>query len=184
MRCFISLEIPENIRTAIFHLFEKLKESKLVYGKFVHEENMHLTLRFLGKVSEEKITLLKEELSKIDFRQFPVETGKIGFFPNEKHIQILWIELIASEIESLKKEIDKSLTKLGFDKEHRKFYAHLTIARIKGIKNKELFLSKISEIAMKKMFFIAHSFALVKSVLKPRGPEYKLLASFQMRRRI
>lgn len=183
MRCFISIELPENVRAQIFHAFEKLKNSKVCYGNFVDKDNLHLTLKFLGNVSEEQIEQIKKALKEIDFRQFPVETGEIGFFPNENYVKIIWIDLISSDFEFLKKEIDEKLHKLGFNEKEKEFTAHLTVLRIKGMRDKEAFFKKLTEIAPKKMFFIANQFSLIKSILKRKGPEYKNLENFQMRMR-
>ncbi len=183
MRCFISIELPENVRSQIFHSFEKLKNSKLGFGNFVDKNNLHLTLKFLGDLSEDKIELVKKALSEVEFRQFSVETGELGFFPNEKFIKILWLDLISPEFEFLKKSIDDKLQKLGFNEKEKDFVAHLTLTRIKKIDNKEAFLEKVQEIAPKKMFFVANQFSLMKSILKKNGPEYKILAEFPMRMR-
>ncbi len=183
MRCFISIELAENVKAQIFHAFEKLKNSKTCYGNFVKKDNLHLTLKFLGNISEEKIEEIKKVLEKIDFRQFPVETGKIGFFPNENYVRTLWIDLKASDFEFLKNEIDEKLHKLGFNEKDKNFTTHITVARIKGIENKQNFFNKLEEIAPKKMFFIVNRFSLVKSILKRKGSEYKTLKEFHMRMR-
>ena len=183
MRCFISIELPDNVKSQIFHAFEKLEHSKVCQGNFVKRDNLHLTLKFLDKVPSEKVELIKEELKKIDFRQFPVETGEVGFFPSEKFIKVLWIRLVSPDFEDLKKQIDNSLIKLGFNEKEREFSSHVTIARINKIRDKESFFDKVKELAPKKMFFIANEFSLIKSVLKKNGPEYKILKNYPMRLR-
>jgi|AntAceMinimDraft_18_1070375.scaffolds.fasta_scaffold21630_3 2'-5' RNA ligase len=183
MRCFISIELPENIKSQIFHAFEKLKNSKLCQGNFTKKNNLHLTLKFFRNISQEKLEQIKKTLKEIDFPQFPVETGKIGFFPNEKYIKILWIELIASDFEFLKKQIDEKLKKLNLNGDEKSFISHITLVRINSIKDKKEFFKKIIKIAPKKKFFISNQFSLVKSILKRDGPEYKILENFQMRMR-
>ncbi len=73
--------------------------------------------------------------------------------------------------------------KLGFNEKEKEFVTHITVARIKGIKDKQVFFNKLNEVAPKKMFFIVNQFSLVKSILKRKGPEYKSLGDFQMRMR-
>ena len=183
MRYFISIELPDNVKDKIFNSFKKLKESKVCYGNFVKKDNLHLTLRFLDDVPEEKIESIKKALEEIDFRQFPIESGRVGFFPNEKYIEVLWIDLIASDFYFLKDEIDEKLEGLGFPKNGKEFKTHVTVARIKGINDKQKFFNKINEISPKKMFFIANQFSLVKSVLERNGPKYETLKEFPMRMR-
>lgn len=184
MRCFISIELPENVKAHIFHSFEKLKNSKLCQGNFTKKNNLQLTLKFFSKLSEDQIKQIKKVLEKIDFRQFPIETGKIGFFPNEKFVKSIWIELIASDFQFLKEELDRELSKIGFKEEEKKFIPRITVAKIRGMKNKQAFLDKVQEVSPKKMFFIADQIFFIKSILKKRGPEPKILSSFPMRRRV
>ncbi len=183
MRSFISIELPDNVKAYIFHAFEKLKKSKVCKGKFVDKDNLHLTLKFLGKITSEEAEIIKKELEKVDFRQFPVETGKVGFFPNEKFIKVLWIELLSPDFEMLKKEIDSALKNAGFDQKDKEFFPHLTVARITAVRDKKAFLEKAKELAPKKMFFIVNQFSFRKSILKKKGPEYKTLKDYSMRMR-
>ena len=54
MRAFIAIELPEHVRAKIFHEFETLSKKGVVGGNFVSKDNLHLTLRFLGEISEQK----------------------------------------------------------------------------------------------------------------------------------
>lgn len=181
MRCFISIEFPEHVRSEIFHVFEKLKNSGCCSGNFVEKNNLHLTLTFLGDIEEEKMEIVKRVLSKIDFRKFPIETGNLGFFPNEDYVKILWVDVISPEIFALREEIENSLKKEGFEFKKMDFVPHLTVARINGIKDKDIFRAMVSEIRLPKLFFIAEDFSLMKSILKKFGPEYKTLDRYGMR---
>lgn len=181
MRTFIALEFPENVRAEIFHAFEGLKKSGSCYGNFVEKENLHMTLSFLGEISEEKSEAIKKILSEIDFQKFPIEIGKVGFFPNEHHIKVIWLEVVSSEIANLKKEIEMQLSKEGFSFTDSEFIPHLTVARIKGIKAKSKFFEEIEKIKVPKIFFIAEDFAFMKSILKGKSPEYKVIEKYGMR---
>ncbi len=183
MRCFVSIELPDNVKADIFHYFEKINNPEICSGNFVEKDNLHLTLRFFGDISEEKIEEIKKALSKIEIQKFPVETGKIGFFPNEDFVKVMWVELVSDHFSELKKEIDSVLGKIGFGSDETEFVPHLTVARIKGIKDKEKFFWHTENPPLKKLFFIAEEFSLVKSILKKTGPEYKLIENFGMRRR-
>jgi 2'-5' RNA ligase len=183
MRCFVSIEFPEHIRSEIFHAFENLNNSGTCSGDFVGKENLHLTLTFLGELSEEEIEKAKIVLGKIDFRKFTIETKEIGFFPNENYIKVLWVGINSNEIISLRNLIENSLKKEGFDIKNMDFVPHLTVARIKSVKNKDKFIEELGRVKLENMFFIAEDFALMKSILKKEGSEYKVLESFGMRLR-
>lgn len=179
MRCFVSIELPGNVKTHIWEAFEDLRRSRLVVGPFVRKENLHLTLKFLGNVSKEKIGEIKSALAKIDFRKFPIETGKVMFFPNERYVKTICVELVSHEIEDLKEAIENSLSKLGFELDDR-FNPHLTIARVKGIRDRKSFEHLLKNLSLPKLFFIAEGFSLMKSSLTKKGPQYEELENFNM----
>ena len=180
MRTFISIELPENIRKEIFKSFESLKNSRVAFGNFVKKQNIHLTLKFLGNLSEEKIKEMEKKLSEIKFPNFSAQTGEIGFFPSEKYIRIIWADLISDKIKQLKKIIDDKLHEIGVNHDDREFSSHITIARIKKMKSKQDFFKKIKELRIKKMSFSIDSFFLNKSELRKDGPVYKVLKEFKL----
>ena len=180
MRTFISIEFPENIKKEIFKSFESLKNSRVAFGNFVKKENIHLTLKFLGNLSEDKIKEVENKLSEIEFSGFDATTGEIGFFPSEKYIRIIWVDLISNKIKQLKKIIDDKLHEIGINHDNREFSSHITIARIKKMKNKEEFFKKIKNLKIKKMKFSIESFFLIKSELRKDGPVYKVLKEFRL----
>jgi len=180
MRAFIAIEFPEEIKTDIFHNFEKLKETGIVSGNFVEKENLHLTLKFLGDLNEEKAKKIQEKLSEVNFRKFRVKIGEIGFFPKEKYIRTIWIELKAEEIQKLQKIIDDKLFEIGISKDEREFTSHITAVRIKSVKNKDIFLERLKKLRIKKQDFEVSNFSLIKSELTARCPIYKKIADFKL----
>lgn len=178
MRVFIALEIPEDLKARIFHEAEILENSKLASGNFVDKENLHLTLKFLGERTGEEIEKIKEKLSEIEMKKSESEIGKIGFFPNEISPKVLWISVDdEGEISKLQKNIDDKLAELEIVRE-KEFLNHLTLARIKLIQNKEMFLKKVQSLKIKKEKFSVDGFSLIKSELTKTGPKYKLIKKF------
>lgn len=181
MRCFVSIELPGNVKAEIVHAFEKLEKSGTCSGSFVPKENLHLTLKFLGDISLEKIAEIKEVLSKMEFNRFPVEMGEVGFFPSEDHVNILWVGLSSENIKLLNEGVENELSKIGINKEEREFSSHITVARIKQIKNNEMFLHEVKRLKIKKDFFIVEGMNLIKSERRKKGVVYKLLENFNFR---
>lgn len=181
MRYFVSIEFPEHIRSEILHSFEKLKNSGTCSGNFVEKENLHLTLSFLGELSDGELDKVKKILSKVDYQKFPLEIDKIGFFPNIDYIKVMWVGIKSGGILPLKKQIEDSLRSSGFSVKETDFVPHLTVARINSVKDKSRFTDIFSSIKIEKSMFIAEDFALMKSILKKTGPEYKILERYGMR---
>lgn len=181
MRCFIAVELPGNIRGKIFHKFEILQRKNLFKGKITEKENLHLTLKFLGEISEEKIKKVQEKLSGIKFEKFSCNIGNPGVFKNEKFIKIIFVELISenNKLEKLQKKISEKLPEFY---EKRKFSSHVTTARVKFVDRslKEKLVQEIEKINFKDLNFEADEFVLMKSELFPQGPRYKILEKFKL----
>ncbi|MEK6885755.1 MAG: RNA 2',3'-cyclic phosphodiesterase [Nanoarchaeota archaeon] len=174
-RCFIALELSREAIDKIEEIQKLIKKKNLFYGKFTEPENLHLTLKFLGEIEENKIEEIKKVLAKIKFGEFEVKLGEIGVFIN-KYNSILWLKLNGPEIWNLQKEIDNELK--GILPLEEKFMSHITIARMKKISNKIEFLDYIKNIKVEKIKFSVKQFTLKKSELKSEGPSYENLKTF------
>jgi 2'-5' RNA ligase len=172
MRTFISIDIPEMIRGEIKKIRDELPE---FYGKKTESENLHLTLKFLGEIDEEKIGEVKEKLRQIQFDKFDSKIDSIGVF-SERFVRIIWLHL--TNCEELQKKIDESLKDLF--KEEQRFMSHLTIARVKSIKDKKEFLEELKKIKISGISFTVKKFKLKKSVLTEKGPVYEDLAEYSL----
>jgi len=147
--------------------------------KLVELENVHITLKFLGDTDEEQIDrieeIIKDAVKEID--SFEIQLKGAGVFPNENYIRIMWIGIKNGEkIGEIAYKIDEQISELGFQKERRKFSAHLTIARVKSVRNKEKLLQVIekfrdAEFGNSKV----DSIKLKKSELTQKGPIYTTL---------
>jgi len=165
MRVFIAIDIPDNVKEEILRIQKKLPEFS---GKLTEKENLHLTLKFLGEISEQEVEKIKNKLKEIKLEKFDAGISEIGVF-NKNFIKIIWIKL--DNCEELQKEIDSKLENL-FEKEER-FMSHLTIARVKNVKDKKKFISEIEKIKINKINFLVSSFKLKKSDLAGKKPVYE-----------
>jgi len=172
MRTFISIQIPENVKREILKIQKQLPEFE---GKITEEENLHLTLKFLGEIDEGKVDEVKKRLKKVKSKEFFGEIVNLGVF-DEKQIRIVWLYM--KNCNDLQKEVDYSLKNM-FPAEKR-FMSHLTIARIKSVKNKNEFLEKLKQIKVPKLNFEVSRFYLMGSELDEAGPKYKILGQFEL----
>lgn len=169
IRCFIAIEISREAINYVEELQKLIKKQNLFYGKFVDPENLHLTLKFLGEIEENKVEEVKNKLKNIKFKEFEISLGEVGYF-TERFLRIIWLKINGKELWALQKEVNETL-KNYFNKEE-KFMSHLTIARIKKVSDKKAFLSYIKNIKTKNIKFKINKFILKKSELKPEGPIY------------
>lgn len=178
MRVFISINIPGDAKEEIKEIQEKLSG---FYGKKTEVDNLHLTLKFLGEINEDKIELIKEKLKKVNYLKFESSIDYIGAFDNRgsrKYPQkiITWLHL--TNCRGLQKKIEESLT--GLFEPEKRFMSHLTIARIKKIKDKRKFLDDLKKINVPHIRFRVDEFYLMKSVLDKTGPKYEILEKYNL----
>ncbi|MFH0868346.1 MAG: RNA 2',3'-cyclic phosphodiesterase [Candidatus Woesearchaeota archaeon] len=172
MRLFIAIEVPDDVKGYLSAVQEKIKNDAANKISCVNKNQIHLTLKFLGEVHADKIEAIKTALKTITFDPFSVCLDKIGVFPSEKYIRVVWVGLKPEEpVLELQTSIDENLKKL-FKKE-KSFKAHVTLARVKYIEDKEKFINKLKNIKVENKKININSFILVKSTLTPKGPVYE-----------
>ncbi len=173
MRTFISIDIPEKLHSKIKNIQRALPKFT---GRMTELKDMHLTLKFLGEVSEDKIGEIKKCLKTIKLKKFHAKLSEIGVF-SEHCIKIIWLGIEGTE--EFQKAIDNCLKHL-FQLETR-FMSHLTIARVKHINKKyqKEFLEKINKLRLNEEFLV-DKFKLKKSELFRSGSQYKDLEVYEL----
>ena len=178
IRSFICLEVLSEVVKEVARIQEILSK-KPFQGKITELENLHLTLKFLGEISEKKVEEVKEELKKISFSSFEAKILETGIFSFRGNPKIVWIKVGGKEIFDLQRKIDEAMLKIGFKPEER-FMSHMTIARIKHVKDKKAFREYVENIKTKKISWKVNEFFLKKSELKESGPVYTNLEKFSL----
>ncbi len=172
MRTFISIDFTGKVAERIQEIQKQLPEFR---GKLTEPENLHLTLKFLGDVDEETLEKVKERLKQVKFRKFFVSIEDIGVI-SPKFIKIIGLHI--KDCTQLHKEIDAALA--GLFPEETRFVSHVTIARVKGVENKDEFLKKLDEVKFEAMNLQVGGFELKESILTEKKPEYKTLEEFNL----
>jgi RNA 2',3'-cyclic 3'-phosphodiesterase len=174
MRCFIAIDIPQEIKSAISAIIRKAGRVDGV--RWVSESNMHLTLKFLGEVKDSLVPDIGKRLQSVARHHHAFTAGLrgAGAFPNLKRPNVLWVGFEKSEpLKALANDIESALAEMGFDRENRPFSPHLTIARIRDQRGIDPVVKELY--TYKDTFFGTISvdeILLMKSVLKPSGAEY------------
>ncbi len=170
MRCFIALDLPREAIKRIEEIQELIQKKNLFIGKFTESENLHLTLKFLGEISEEQVQEARKKLQEIKFNEFDASLGEVGVF-SKRSLKIVWVKLNGKGVFDLQEKIDRVLSDL-FQPETR-FMGHITIARVKKVFDKETLVKYLKDIKIKDLKFKTDKFFLKKSDLKPEGPTYE-----------
>jgi len=182
MRAFIAVEIPEHIQQTVGNYINEI-EDQLPDIKWVRPENLHLTIKFLGDVTERQADALRGCLNVMaeNFSPFDISLSDLGFFPSRIQPKVVWLGADSGigDLLDLFHEMEDCLEDAGFDGEARTFSPHLTIGRVKRQRN-IIVPETVPE--FEEVEFRVSRIALIKSTLTPDGPIYKKLAEKEFTR--
>lgn len=177
MRLFLAIDLPEKAKDYLYNFAKNLKRD-YVKVSWVPKKNLHLTLKFFGDVEEKKLDELKAELKNIKQKPFKVKLKGIGFFPDEKEPRVIWVGISPEkDVIALQQKIDEALL-LTFPSD-QKFQSHLTIGRIRAVKNPKEFAKAAKELKIEEIEFEINSFKLMQSTLAATGPSYRVIEEFK-----
>ncbi|SHK62802.1 2'-5' RNA ligase [Anaerocolumna jejuensis DSM 15929] len=129
-RLFAAIDFLPEDKEKLYRYGMTVKENS-IKGNFTHQENIHLTLAFIGETRKRSGAeeALKKGVVNSRVSPFVIETEKLGRFQN-KGGDIFWVGIKESpELIKLYEEITESLRIQGFSIEEQKLKAHLTIGR-------------------------------------------------------
>lgn len=185
-RLFIAIPAPPAVRRWAAEVISTLRGPGEV--RWVAPELLHLTLKFLGETPAGLVPKIAENLAEKanEFSRIVVELGRVGAFPNLRRPQTLWLGIEGQEtgmLTALTAGIERALLPLGIPKEGKAFKPHLTIGRVKGPRG----LAELSRALVREaerdaaqIEWWVEEFTLVRSVLRPAGPEYTSLYHFPL----
>ncbi|MFC2151340.1 RNA 2',3'-cyclic phosphodiesterase [Bacteroidota bacterium] len=182
-RTFIAIKLPVTEQTSelVNDIKSNLNDEKI---KWVDNWNLHITLFFLGDTEEEIINKIGNTLTDYlkDIKSFTLSVKGLGIFKNIHNPRIIWLGINESDdLKKLKRHLDKTLESFGFYTEDKEFKPHLTIGRIKFLKNKKNLnnlLNKYKEQEFQN--FIIKEVIFYESRLTSEGPVYRSLKTFPL----
>ncbi len=129
MRVFLAL-LPDDKSKAKLHALARKMKSHSTGGNFTTADNFHVTLVFIGDVSEATVEKIKTIVNETRFTPFVIKTRHMGFFSNKGNKDILvWHVDKSHEINQLYETMFAKLIKIGFELDDREFRPHFTLAR-------------------------------------------------------
>ncbi len=183
-RTFAALELPQDIREALFAMQKKLAAAP--GGKatrWTAPEQIHLTIKFYGEVEQSRIDNLAKVLSTCcaEITPFELSLAQLGCFPNTRQPRIIWAGLRDSDnqLSLLAEKIERASIALGLAAESRPFQPHLTLGRAKRDARNETLAAlgaSLQETRITQMGWVANSLTLYRSVLISSGPVYTILS--------
>ncbi|MDD5145344.1 MAG: RNA 2',3'-cyclic phosphodiesterase [Candidatus Pacebacteria bacterium] len=183
-RVFIAINLPENIKNKIS---DYEKEWYDMPCRWTKRENLHITLAFLGSLTDEDVlevcNIAKEVAAK--HAPFIIELNKILYGPPGKPPRMIWVEGKESEdLGKLQTDLENSINKLSAESENKKgqpYSPHITLGRLKQWEFQKLELEERPEVNEDiSLNFQVKSLEVMESELKKKGPEYAILESLPL----
>ncbi|MDR2728376.1 MAG: RNA 2',3'-cyclic phosphodiesterase [Chitinispirillales bacterium] len=176
VRLFAAINMPENICDDISDIYEAIQDAR-----WTPENQLHLTLRFIGDVNEDTAQTIDNSLRTVKFAPFTMQLQSVGFFPPRKEPRILWCGIVKNEnLIRLQKHVEHAVITAGLPHADRKFSPHITVARLCGSPPQKLagFISANS--LFKTEPFLVSEFCLYSSVLKREGAVHTKEAGYAL----
>jgi len=177
VRCFIAVTVPDEVKMHVSHLQEQLKEIP-IDCKLVESENIHITLSFLGELSNEEAENTKRKIDVVcrKFSNIEAKVCGLKIIPSESYIRVIALDVFDNDgkLQQLSDEIKRTV---GGDVKP----PHLTLCRVRDVKNKNEVLSKLK---VWKTFdagsFTISKIVMMKSELSRDGPAYEVLHTSEL----
>lgn len=175
IRTFICIELPDELKAAIAAIQEQFKMHK-AHVSWVRPQNIHLTLKFLGDVEQQRLPDIIAQVNNVAtaYSPFWLTPHGQGVFPTTKHPRVFWLGINdeTGQLPALQAAVESALESLGFPKEQRRFQPHLTIGRVRPYRKPKDLTQAFLHLAFSASPFLVDHITVMQSELKPTGAVY------------
>lgn len=131
MRAFIGVNFSDEVKQDIMEM-QRVIRSSSIKGRWKYIANFHLTLKFLGEISEDSAFSIYEKMSDSlkCFEAFDLRCGSAGYFSGDGCLRVIYLGFDnISALEDLFTVVENCCYECGFHREVRKFTPHITLAQ-------------------------------------------------------
>lgn len=180
MRAFIALPLSAEINSALKDFMMELGDVKGI--RMVPPENLHLTLDFLGEISERDVPFLREKLTAVaaNTPSFPLSVCGVGAFPKSGDPKVLWVGLKRS---TALMALASAVKEATGSNDGKRFSPHLTMGRVKYAEAKQRkFLEQFFQAEHRHFGRMnVDRFLLMQSDLSGKAPVYTAISQFELK---
>jgi 2'-5' RNA ligase len=174
-RLFVAIRPPQAILHRLVDASEEPSELR-----WVAEDNLHLTLRFIGGVERPLANDIAAALGRIRSAPFELRLAGIGTF-DRRSGGALWAGVAPREpVAALAARIERACVAAGLEPEHRVFHPHITLARWRGRRTRELERALARNGDLSSEPFEVPGFTLFESHLSRHGAHYEEVAAYPL----
>ncbi len=184
-RVFCAIDLAVSVRTRLMGQIKRLRESvPHAQASWSREENIHLTLKFLGAIQISRLSNLSNAAARAvaDFPPFQITLEETGVFPRHGTPRVLWIGIKdeSGKLAEFHSRLEEECAREGFTREERPFRPHLTIARLRKPQGgRELALAH-EEQHFEPTEVIVSELLVIRSQLSGAGSKYSVISSHRL----
>jgi len=174
-RLFIAIRPLEAIRDSLVDAMADSPELR-----WVGDEQLHLTLRFIGEVERPLADDIALALSRIRAERFELRVAGVGIF-EQRSGGALWAGVEPKPpVAALAAKVERACVNAGLEPERRAFHPHITLARFKrdSARAARAFLERNRALASPP--FAVDRFILYESRLSRHGAHYEEIADYPL----
>ena len=180
MRIFVAVTPPPQARRAALAAAEEA--AREIGGiRWTKQENIHLTLKFLGEVPDEALESICAALREVCSAHAPFDARLrgLGAFPSPRRARVIWAGMDegSGEISALAESVESVLEPLGFRREGRRYVPHATLGRAKG---RPVAIELPETGVLEAPVFRVGGAELIRSTLTPGGSIYEIVEAFPL----
>lgn len=180
LRLFCAVDISDSAAAALDRALEPWR-ARLADARWVSPENLHITLKFLGRTWPRLVSLVEESCAKAatEIRPFRVSIEGLGAFPSARRARVFWAGLKDEDgsLPALARALEAALEK-EFPPEKRGFSPHLTLARFNPPVPLAEYAEEMERTRIDAPAFRVGELVLYRSHLSPRGARYEAIGSY------
>jgi|SRR3989344_2605750 len=180
-RTFIAINLPLDVKKYLAKYQQKWADS--LPAKWTPEDNLHITLLFLGDLTDEEVgevCVAAKEVAK-NHESLNINLQKIAYGPDDKiPPKMIWASGEKSkELSDLKNDLeDAMLEKVNFTPDKRGLTPHVTMARVSAFAWRQIEPEERPEIETDiDLLFTAETIEVMESEMKKGGPRYVIVES-------
>jgi 2'-5' RNA ligase len=182
IRTFFAVPLPDEWKSRFGDVQNSLKENVTSKVSWVKPENMHITLRFLGNLTEAELEKYISYAKNLEFSSFNVSLSGISGFPFLKQPRVVWAGIAQGKdsVKQLAVALQEALNNEEEILERKNFNAHVTLARVRSFSG-ENWENLVRPFSVETLpVYLAEYFCLYQSELTPSGPVYTELKRFDL----
>ncbi|HKY30118.1 MAG TPA: RNA 2',3'-cyclic phosphodiesterase [Pyrinomonadaceae bacterium] len=187
-RVFCAVELSSSVRKKLIEHSTRLRElAPDVQASWSREQNLHLTLKFLGQVQTSRLERLSKAAAKaatgLPTIQLSIE--ETGAFPKHGRPRVLWVGVkdASGGLRELQRRLEEACDREGFAKEERTFHPHLTLARLRNPQSAQELVTAHKQLSFEPMAVTVRELLVLRSELNTKGSKYSVISRHEIGRK-